>query len=260
MDHRHQLYRDRRDRAPAADALADRRWSRARADRGRSGAQPRFALSVSARQLFLLPVRISRTRRGRGAGRRTRRRPAPPVLPREERRARDLGRLSLRTRRRARDLRLRRGASDRRAGRDAAGPRGGPARAVHAAGALRGVGSQGHRHPQRSARPCAHRRERAGGDRRRPPGARRAAPRQGRARARADAPRRRDLVRGRIGARWSAPAWAGTSTRSRRSSRTNSCASAPSRSPTRRSSPADPTPACCTTATTTGSCRTASCC
>ena len=44
------------------------------------------------------------------AGRRRRRRRADPVLPREERGARDLGRLSLRPRRRARDVRLRRGA------------------------------------------------------------------------------------------------------------------------------------------------------
>ena len=46
-----------------------------------------------------------------------RRRPPAAVLPRQERRARDLGRLSLRPRRRARDLRLRRGAPDRRARR-----------------------------------------------------------------------------------------------------------------------------------------------
>ena len=44
---------------------------------------------------------------------------------------------------------------------------------------------------------------------------------------------------------------AGTSTRSKPSSPTNSCTAARRRSRIRRSSPADPTPACCTTATTT---------
>ena len=88
-------------------------WCRPRPKR----AQPRFAFPVPARQLFLLPDRVSRAGSGRCAGRRRRRRPADAVLPREERGARDLGRLSLRPRRRARDLRLRRGAPDRRARR-----------------------------------------------------------------------------------------------------------------------------------------------
>ncbi len=212
---------------------------RARAHRGGSRSQPRLALPVPARQLFLLPLRLPRAGRGAGPRRRGRRRPAHPVLSREEPGARDLGRLSLRSRRRARGVRLRRCVSAGRDGRGARRPRCRPAGAVHAAGAGRRLGPQGRGPAERGQEPGAHRRRGARAHRRRAPGARRDAPGQGRARAFAPA---------------------GSSTRSRPSSSTSSCATAPRRSRIRRSSPAGPMRACCTIATTTASCRTASCC
>ena len=68
---------------------------------------------------------------------------------------------------------------------------------------------------------------------------------------RADAPRGDDLVGGAPAGDGARRGPAGSSTRSRPSSRTSSCAAARRRSRIRRSSPAAPTPACCTTATTT---------
>ena len=124
--------------------------------------------------------------------------------------------------------------------REAARPRRGPARAVHAARAVRRLGPAGHRPAERSAQSRAHRR---------------AAPDEvvdvrGALDAMrlvkdaheldADAPRRRDLQRRRTGARWSARGPAGTSTRSRPSWCTSSCATARRRSPIRRSSRSGP--------------------
>ena len=172
--------------AAAADARADRRRACPRADRGRSAAQPRFAVSrtgTTATSItcpgFPSPRRSSRSS------------PAPDgdrhiLFCREKNAgARDLGRLSLRTRRRARDLRLRRGASDRRARRGCCrisrptGPR-----CTRRSGLFAAWDQQDHRSAERSARPRAHGRRRAGGDRRRAAGARCAAAREGRARDR----------------------------------------------------------------------------
>ena len=244
----------------AEDARAYRGRRCPRAHGRRNGAQPRLDVPVSARQLFLLHLGLSRARGGHRARRRRRGRPAPPVLPREGPGTGDLGWLSLRARRGARDLRLRRGAPDRGARPVAAGARGRPAGALHAARLVRGVGPEDLRRAERSAQARAHRRRRAGRDRRRAAGDRYAAPREGRARDRADAPGRHDLRRRPPPGDGSHPRPAGTSTRSRPSSRTNSCGAARRRSPIRRSSPAGPMPACCTIARTTGSCRTASCC
>ena len=120
---------------------------------------------VPARQLFLLPVGLSGAGGGRRAGRWRRRRPPCAVLPRQERGARDLGRLPLRPRRGAGDLRLRRGAPDRGARREAARPRRRPARAVHAARLVRRLGPAGHRPPERGAQaacaPASPRRRRS---------------------------------------------------------------------------------------------------
>ena len=195
MNHNHQIYHDRRCGDPEADARPDRRRARPRADRGRMAAQPRFPATRSGTTATSITYPGFRNRRPSW-----RSSPAPTatgtsVLQGKERGARDLGRLSLRARRRARNLRLRRGASDLGARPDAAGSRGRPARAVHAAGTVPGMGPEDHRPAQRSPRPRAHGRQRARGDRRRAAGARRAAPREGRARARADAPRRGDLGR-----------------------------------------------------------------
>ena len=182
------------------------------------------------------------------------------VLPRKERGARDLGRLPLRSRRRARDLRLRRGASDRVAARDAARARVRPSGAVHAARPVRPMGPAGHATAERRAQPRAHRRVRARRSRRRARHARRDAAPEGRARAEPHAARRRDLERrapARDGARRGP---AGSSTRSRPSCCTSSCATARRRSRIRRSSRRAPTPACCTIATTTAKWPPAICC
>ena len=174
---------------------------------------------------------------------------------------RDLGWLSLRSGRGARDLRLRRGPSDRGARPLAAGPGLGPARAVHAARTVRNMGPQGHRRPERGSRAGAHGRRRAGGDRRRARRARCAAAREGRARAQAHAPRCRQFPRRPIGARWSVrrPGWHEYQVEAELVARI-SAATEPRRSPIRRSSRAAPMPACCTIATTTARCRTASSC
>ena len=154
-------------RGPQIDARAFRRRSGARAHGAGGSAQPRFELSVPLRQLFPLPVRLSRARGRRRAGRRPGRRPARAVLPREERRAGNLGRLSLRPRRREGDLRVRRGASDHRARGKAAGAGIRPPRAVHAARPVRHVGQAGHAIAERGAQPRPGRRFRAGRHRRR---------------------------------------------------------------------------------------------
>ena len=262
MNHNHQIYRDRRARGrcsrcarrPAAASRSCR--PRRKSPRNRDSTVP-----VSARQLFLLHVGLSGARGGRRARRRRRDGDRHVLFCREKNEEREIWDGFRYGPDAAREIfGFDEAHPIAELDRDAARPRGRPARAVHAARAVRRVGPQGHRPAERGARPRAHRRRRARGDRRRAAGARRAAAREGRARARADAPRRRDL-RGRASARDGAHARrAGTSTRSRPSSRTSSCAAARRRSPIRRSSPAAPTPACCTTATTTGSCRTASCC
>ena len=71
------------------------------------------------------------------------------------------------------------------------------------------LGPAHHAAAERRARARAHRRVRARRSGRRARHARRDAPRQGRARGRPDAPRRRDLAAARTGARWSArvPGW-----------------------------------------------------
>ena len=76
-----------------AQAMPARR--RDHAHRAGARAQPRHAVPVPLRQLFLLPDRLPGAGGGAGAGRR-RGAAADAVLPREERGARDLGRLSLR--------------------------------------------------------------------------------------------------------------------------------------------------------------------
>ena len=211
MNHAHQIYRARRDavlqsmRARSGGGLA------LVPDRARSRAQSRLALSVPARQLFLLPVRISGARGGRSR--------SSPVrtatgtccsAASKQRGARDLGRLSLRPRRRARNLRLRRGAPDRRAATRSCRtwPRDRPA--LFTPLGLFATGTDGSRDLLNEVR----NRVRTGvvgarRGRRRARSARRDAPRQGRARDRADAPRRRDLQRRRTGARWARtrPGW-----------------------------------------------------
>ena len=253
MNHNHQLYRDRRARGAAADARADRRRPRARADGARSRAQPRLALPVPARQLFLLPVRLSRARGGRRAGRR--RRTATGTCcsaARRTRSARSGTASATAPTRRARSsasTRRTRSRSSTAMLPDLASDR--PA-LYTPLGLFDGMGPQGHRPAERSAQPRAHRR--------------RARRRRSSTCAQAlDALRlvkdEHEIALMRRAAAISArraPARdgaharrAGTSTRSRPSSRTSSCATARRRSPTRRSSPAAPTPACCTTATTT---------
>ena len=154
-------------RGAAIDARPQRRRARARSDGARSRAQSRFDVSLSAGQLFLLSVRIPGARGGGRAGGRSRRRQARAVLPRKERGTRNLGRLSLRARRRARDFRLRRGVSDRGAAVPAPRSRIRPAGALHAARLVRAVGPAGHAAAERRAQPRAHRRFRAGRSRRR---------------------------------------------------------------------------------------------
>ena len=141
------------------------------------------------------------------------------VLPREERGARDLGRLSLRSRRRARDLRLRRGVSDSASSTRAARRWRRPSRAV----TRRSDSSRDWDREVTDLLNEVRNRVRTGVSapdevvdvRAR---ARRDAPRQGRARDRADAPRRARSPAARIGARWRPRARAGTNTRSRPSS------------------------------------------
>ena len=143
-------------RSPRGGRAEDARSKRGgglapRAYRRRGGAQSRFDVPVSARQLFLLHVGLSRARGGHRARRRRGWRPARAVLPREGSGTGDLGRLPLRPRRGARDLRLRRGPPDRRARPAPAGARGRPARAVHAARLVRRLGPEDHRLAERSA-------------------------------------------------------------------------------------------------------------
>ena len=194
-------------------------------------------------------VLVAAQRRAAGAG--------DPVLPPEKPRARNLGRLPLRPRRRARSVRLRRRLPDRR-------PRcrdGAPA-GQRAGGVLRA-------RPQRRARPAdedlaaeraapgAQRRHRAR-RRARPAGAaRRDAPVQGRRRAGADAARRAPSPAAPTSARCAPRVPACSSTRSKPNCCTNSAAAAPSRRPTRRSSRPAPMPACCTTSPTTRKAATA---
>src|ERR1700681_1967165 len=90
------------------DAKAERRRYRLHSDRTGGDTQRRYPLSVPAGQSFLLAVRFSGARSGccsycRCGGKRLE---ADPFLPGQEPGARNLGRLSLRSRRRARNLRV----------------------------------------------------------------------------------------------------------------------------------------------------------
>ncbi len=260
MNHDHQLYRDRRARAPRPDARACRRRARPRADRAGGGAQPRFALSVPPRQLFYYlsgfaePEAVVALVAGPDGDRQI-------LFCREKNEEREIWD----------GFRYGPDAAREIFGFDAAHPiseldamlpdlASEPAGAVHADRPVRRLGPQD---------PALLNEVR------------------GRARTGVSAPEEIVDVRApldtmrlvkdaheiglmrraaaisteRAPARDGAHApRAGTSTRSKPSSRTSSCATARRPSPIRRSSPAGPTPACCTTATTTGSCRTASCC
>jgi hypothetical protein len=165
MKNSYQFHRDRR-RAASLDARAQRRRPRAGAD-GARGPRNRDSLFPYRPDSYSItspgfpePEAVDRARR------RARRRPPHPVLPRQERGARDLGRLSLRTRCRARDLRLRRGVSHCRARREDARPRVRPPALFTPLGcSSRGTGAS--RASERSARTRAHRRVGAGRSRRR---------------------------------------------------------------------------------------------
>ncbi len=185
--------------APRAPCRCARRGRAGHADRAGTHPQRRFAIRLSLGQRVLLPHGISRARVG--AGDRARQEAATyPVLPREEPRTRDLGRLPLRPGPGARGVRLRRGLPDRRT-------RGAPARADRQPGraAYDGwrrspVGRARHRLAERRSREGAHRRHRAGRDSRGARDGERHAPHQGRPGAGDHAPRRGDL-RGRARAR-----------------------------------------------------------
>ena len=107
-------------------------------------------------------------------------------------------------------------------------------------GLVRAVGPAHHAAAERRARARAHRRVGAGRSGRRARRARRDAAREGRARGRPHAPRRRHSAAARTAARWSARVPAGSSTRSRPSSCTSSCSTARRRWRIRRSSPPGP--------------------
>ena len=252
MKNTFQFHRERRGALAGVDARSQRRRPRARADGARSAAQPRFAVSVPAGQLFLLPDRISRAGSGDRAGRRSRRRPADPVLPRKERGARDLGRLPLRPRCRARDLRLRRGLSDRASStRSCPTSRRDRPALFTPLGLFEPWDRRVTQRAERRARSRAHRRVGARRSRRRARRARCDAPHEGRARGQTSCAVPARSPAARIAARWSARGPAGSNTRSRPSSCTSSCSTARRRSRIRRSSRRAPTRACSTTATTT---------
>ena len=217
------------------------------------------ALSLPLRQLFLLPDRIPRARSGRSARRRAQPRKTILFCREKNAGARDLGRLPLRPGGGARGLRLRRGVPDRKSRREAAAAPREPGRAPLRAGHGPGMGRAHHALAERGARARSHRRRRAGGDPRRARAARRDAAREGRARARADAPRGRHLCRGTRARDARDPAGSPANTRSRPSSSTSSGATARSFRHTGRSSPAGRTPACCTIGRTTAARRRRRC-
>ena len=129
----------------------------------RSGAHPqrRHALRLPVGQRLLLPHGLPRARGGAGDGA-GRQAAHDPLLPREEPRARDLGRLPLRSRDwRASMFALRRGLSHRRARPRLPDLIANQRRAAHARRRRRRVGRARHRLAQRRARQGAHRRDRA---------------------------------------------------------------------------------------------------
>ena len=222
-----------------------------RADRAGAPAQRRQRPPVSPRQRLPLPHRLRRARRlagGRG------RRPDHPRLPAQGRRARDLGRLSPRPRRRPGGARCRCGAAARRArpadGREDRQPALGldSLRHAGAAGAARRLaGSASGRASARATRRrgcsttwprcwprCASSRTAASWRRCAAPPRSAPAPMPGRC---AFAPRASAAIR--------RPAF--PNTRSRPSCCTSSAATAPTARPTARSSPPAATPACSTT-------------
>ena len=244
-----------RRRARLAQAHGRRR--RRRADRARARAQPRHALSLPLRQPLLLPHRLSPSPRrcwsivaGAGAA-------EPPLLPREERRARDLGRLSLRPggarASASASTRPIRSASSTSSCRRCSTNQ--PA-LYYPVGADAGVGRARHALAERGARAGARRHR-----------ARRTDVQDVRAlldemRLVKDAHelammrRAARISAGRAPARDAARrARAAANTRSKPSCCTSSAATARSSRPTRRSSPAARTPACCTTCRTTRALR-----
>ncbi len=223
-------------------------------DRARTPAQPRQRLPLPLRQLFLLSHRLPRARGGAGADRRRRSRKSHPVLPREESRSAKSGTASATARRRRRrSFGFDEAYSIAAARREAARAAGQPARAATTRPAC---------DPAWDARIMGwlNRRARAW---RAPASPRRTEIRDVRAlldemrlikdahETRHHAPRRGDLRR-RARARHARHApGPHANTKSKPSCCTNSAATARSSPPTGRSSPAAPTPACCTIATTT---------
>ena len=171
--------------AAAPPRRSDRRRRGGDSDRAGAPAQPRQPLPLPLRQPLLLSDRLRRAGSSPGIGSEQ----IHPVLPRKEPRARDLGRLPLRSGSGARALRLRRSASDRGARSGNGASAGEPPHAPLPHGRRRGMGRARDPLGECGARSRARRHRRAGARAGRARAGRRHAPGQGCARARHHAPR-----------------------------------------------------------------------